>query len=195
LTGNERVTFCGTGSEAVQGALRLARTVTGRNRVALFAGGYHGGFDEVLVRANNADGFLRTAPAAPGVPQESVDNILVLDYGSPESLEVLREHAHELAAVLVEPVQSRHPDLQPQAYLKEIREITEAANTALIFDEVVTGFRTHPGGAQALFEIRADLVTYGRCWAADCPSELFRASRDSWMRSTVVPGVLATTQP
>jgi amino acid adenylation domain-containing protein len=169
LTGNERVTFCNTGSEAVIGALRLARTVTGRNRVALFVGAYHGSFDEVLVRANNLDGYLHTAPVAPGIPQGSVDNILVLDYGSPESLNVLRRHAHELAAVLVEPVQSRHPDLQPKEFLREIREITENAGTALIFDEVVTGFRSHPGGMQALFDIRADLVTYGKVIGGGMP--------------------------
>jgi amino acid adenylation domain-containing protein len=169
LTGNERVTFCNTGSEAVIGALRLARTVTGRNRVALFVGAYHGSFDEVLVRANNLDGYLHTAPVAPGIPQESVDNILVLEYGSPESLELLRGHAHELAAVLVEPVQSRHPDLQPKEFLKEIRKITENAGTALIFDEVVTGFRSHPGGMQALFDIRADLVTYGKVIGGGMP--------------------------
>ncbi len=169
LTGNERATFCNTGSEAVQGALRLARTVTGRNLVATFAGDYHGGFDEVLIRANNADGFLHTAPVAPGIPQESVDNILVLDYGSPEALEIIREHAHELAAVLVEPVQSRHPNLRPVEFLKAVREITELSGTALIFDEVVTGFRSHPGGAQALFGIRADLVTYGKVLGGGMP--------------------------
>ena len=177
LTGNERVTFCNTGSEAVMGALRLARTVTGRNRVALFAGAYHGSFDEVLVRANNLDGFLHTAPVAPGIPQESVDNIVVLEYGAPESLEILREHAHELAAVLVEPVQSRHPDLQPRDFLREVREITEEAGTALIFDEVVTGFRSHPGGAQALFGIRADLVTYGKVIGGGLPIGILSGKR------------------
>ncbi len=169
LTGNERVTFCNTGSEAVMGALRLARTVTGRNRVALFAGAYHGSFDEVLIRAGNLDGYLHTAPVAPGIPQESVDNILVLDYGTPESLDILRQHAHELAAILVEPVQSRHPGLQPVEFLKALRELTEQAGTALIFDEVVTGFRSHPGGAQALFGIRADLVTYGKVIGGGMP--------------------------
>ncbi len=169
LTGNDRVTFCNTGSEAVQGAIRLARTVTGRQLVATFAGDYHGGFDEVLIRANNSDGYLRTAPVAPGIPQDSVDNMLVLDYGTPEALQVLREHAHELAAVLVEPVQSRHPNLRPVEFLEEIRKITENAETALIFDEVVTGFRSHPGGAQALFGIRADLVTYGKVLGGGLP--------------------------
>jgi amino acid adenylation domain-containing protein len=169
LTGNDRVTFCNTGSEAVQGALRLARTVTGRNLVVTFAGDYHGGFDEVLVRSNTVDGFITTAPIAPGIPQESVDNILVLEYGAPESLEVIRAHADELAAVLLEPVQSRHPNLRPVEFLKELRQITEQSGTALIFDEVVTGFRTHPGGAQALFDIRADLVTYGKVLGGGMP--------------------------
>lgn len=176
LTGNERVTFCNTGSEAVQGALRLARTVTGRDLVVTFAGDYHGGFDEVLVRSNNSDGFIRSAPVAPGIPQESVDNILVLDYGSPESLQVLRDHAHELAAVLVEPVQSRHPNLRPVEFLKQVRELTEQAGTALIFDEVVTGFRSHPGGAQALFGIRADLVTYGKVLGGGMPIGILSGS-------------------
>ncbi len=169
LTGNDRATFCNTGSEAVQGSLRLARTVTGRHLVVTFAGDYHGGFDEVLVRSNNADGYLSSAPVAPGIPQESVDNILVLDYGTDEALQVIREHADEIAAVLVEPVQSRHPNLRPVEFLREVREITEKSGAALIFDEVVTGFRSHPGGAQALFGIRADLATYGKVLGGGMP--------------------------
>jgi amino acid adenylation domain-containing protein len=166
LTGMERVTFCNTGSEAVMGAMRLARTVTGRNLVVLFSGDYHGSFDEVLVKAV---GGHRSMPVAPGIPRESVANILVLDYGTPESLETIRQRAHELAAVLVEPVQSRHPDLRPAEFLKEVRRITEQNGTALIFDEVVTGFRTHPGGMQAVYGVRADLATYGKVVAGGLP--------------------------
>lgn len=166
LTGMERVTFCNTGSEAVMGAMRLARTVTGRNLVVLFSGDYHGSFDEVLVKSV---GNQRSMPAAPGIPRESVANILVLDYGTQESLEIIRQRAHELAAVLVEPVQSRHPDLRPVEFLKEVRRITEQSGTALIFDEVVTGFRTHPGGMQAVYGIRADLATYGKVVAGGLP--------------------------
>ncbi len=110
LTGMQRVTFCNTGSEAVMGAMRLARTVTGRNLVVLFTGDYHGSFDEVLVKAV---GKQRSMPVAPGIPRDSVANILVLDYGTPESLEIIRQRADEIAAVLVEPVQSRHPELRP----------------------------------------------------------------------------------
>src|ERR671938_239572 len=101
----DRATFCNTGSEAVMAALRIARTATGRNKVALFAGSYHGTFDEVLVRGVNSKGNLRTNPIAPGIPPQNLGNIIVLDYGTPQSLEILKAHMHELAAVLVEPVQ------------------------------------------------------------------------------------------
>jgi glutamate-1-semialdehyde aminotransferase len=84
-------------------------------------------------------------------------------------LEILRDQADELAAIMVEPVQSRHPELQPKAFLQEIRQLTEQSGTALIFDEVVTGFRVHPGGAQAYFGIRADLVTYGKVIGGGVP--------------------------
>ena len=166
FTGMERVTFCNTGSEAVMGAMRLARTVTGRNLVVLFSGDYHGSFDEVLVKSV---GNQRSMPVAPGIPRESVANILVLDYGTPESLEVIRQRADEIAAVLVEPVQSRHPELRPAEFLREVRSITEKSGSALIFDEVVTGFRTHIGGMQAVFGIKADLATYGKVVAGGMP--------------------------
>ncbi len=169
MTGNQRMTFCNTGSEAVMAALRVARTVTGRNKVVLFAGAYHGMFDEVLVKGFKKGGVPQSAPVAPGIPREKVANVTVLDYGTVESLEWIRQNAKDLAAVLVEPVQSRHPHLQPLEFLQEIRKITEKAGTALIFDEVVTGFRVHPGGCQALFGIRADLVTYGKVVAGGMP--------------------------
>lgn len=169
MTGMERATLCNTGSEAVMVAMRLARTVTGRDKIAIFTGDYHGTFDEVLVRGNNRNGTLRTLPIAPGIPQASVENVLVLDYGAPESLDILRMYAHELAAVMVEPVQSRCPDLQPAEFLHAVRAITEQSGAALIFDEVITGFRCHPGGAQAHFGIRADLATYGKIVGGGMP--------------------------
>jgi amino acid adenylation domain-containing protein len=169
MTGNERMTFCNTGSEAVMAAMRVARTVTGRNKVVCFAGAYHGMFDEVLVKGFKKDGVPQSVPVAPGIPREKVANLTVLDYGTQESLEWIRQNARDLAAVLVEPVQSRHPHLQPREFLKEIRKITQESGAALIFDEVVTGFRVHPGGCQALFGIRADLATYGKVVAGGMP--------------------------
>ena len=166
FTGLERAAFCNTGSEAVLGAVRIARTVTGRSLIVAFTGSYHGIFDEVIVRGNKK---LRSFPAAPGIMPEAVQNMLILDYGTNESLQIIRERAHELAAVLVEPVQSRRPEFTPVDFLKKVREITLQSNTVLIFDEVITGFRMHPGGAQALFNINADLATYGKVIGGGLP--------------------------
>ncbi len=169
LTGMERATFCNTGSEAVMAAVRIARTVTGRSKIVLFAGDYHGNYEEVLVKRTGRDDSLRSGPIAPGISAEAVANVIVLDYGTAEALRVIREHASELAAVLVEPVQSRHPELQPREFLLELRDITERSGTALIFDEIVTGFRVHQGGAQALYGIRADMATYGKVLGGGLP--------------------------
>ncbi len=169
LTGMERVTFCNSGTESVMTALRLARTATGRSKVVIFAGSYHGAFDSVLAKAQTSNGTLQSCPVAPGVTQGMVDDILVLNYGSPRSLEILQASRHELAAVLVEPVQSRRPDFQPQDFLQQVRKITKDAGAALIFDEVITGFRVHPGGAQAWFGIDADLATYGKVIGGGMP--------------------------
>lgn len=158
LTNMERVTFCNSGTEAVMTALRLARTATGRNKIALFTGSYHGHFDGVLARAANGE----AVPIANGVSGQAVADVLVLDYGNPQSLDILQTYASELAAVLVEPVQSRRPNLQPQAFLQQLRQLTQATGIALIFDEVITGFRIHPGGFQAYSGIEADLVIYGK---------------------------------
>jgi amino acid adenylation domain-containing protein len=169
FTGNERATFCNTGSEAVTAAMRVARTVTGRNKVVFFAGDYHGMFDEVLVKGIKRAGVRQAVPVAPGIPREKAANVIVLEYGTEESLEWIRANARELAAVMVEPVQSRHPNLQPVGFLKELRKITEESDCCLIFDEVVTGFRVHPGGCQGLFDIRADLATYGKVLGGGMP--------------------------
>ena len=158
LTGNERATFCNTGSEAVMAAIRVARTVTGRDKIIYFGGDYHGTFDEVLVR-NTPRG---SAPVAPGIPLANTTNVMVLEYGTDASLAWLREHGEELAAVLIEPVQTRNPALQPFDFIREVRRITEGAGAAMILDEVVTGFRLAPGGVQEMLGIRADLCTYGK---------------------------------
>ena len=169
FTGMERVTFCNTGSEAVMAALRVARTVTGRNKVVFFSGDYHGIFDEVLSRPSTIGGNPGAAPIAPGIPTENLENVMVLEYGSPASLQTVKNHLSEIAAVLVEPVQARHPDLQPKEFLKELRRITEEAETALIFDEVITGFRVDPAGAQGWFGIKADMATYGKVVGGGMP--------------------------
>lgn len=167
LTGVERVTFCNSGTEAVMTALRLARTITGRKKIALFSGSYHGHFDGVLALAT--PGETKAIPMSPGVTENAVQELLVLDYDNPESLKILSDHAEELAGVLVEPVPSRRPNVQPQAFLQQLKEFTQTADIPLIFDEVLVGFRIHPGGAQAWFNVEADLVTYGKIVGGGLP--------------------------
>lgn len=174
LTGSDRAALCNTGSEAVLGAMRIARTVTGRSLIVAFTGSYHGINDEVLVRGTKK---LKPFPAAPGIMPEAVQNMLILDYGTDESLRIIRERAHELAAVLVEPVQSRRPEFVPVEFLKQVRSITAAAGSVLIFDEVITGFRMHPAGAQGLFGIKADLATYGKVVGAGLPIGVIAGKR------------------
>ena len=169
VSGKDRATFCDTGSEAVTAAIRIARTVSQRDKIAVFQGSYHGIFDEVLGRPTVRNGELTTAPIAPGITDDSLANILILEYGNPESLEFIRKYADELAAVLVEPVQSRRPDLQPREFLHQLRALTAEHEIALVFDEVVTGFRCHPNGAQAVFGVDADLVTYGKVMGGGMP--------------------------
>jgi amino acid adenylation domain-containing protein len=166
LTGAERAAVCNTGSEAVLGAMRMARTVTGRSLIISFSGSYHGINDEVIIRGSKSK---KSYPGAPGIMPEAVQNMLVLDYGTPESLEIIKQRCHEAAAVLVEPVQSRRMEFRPVDFLREVRRITQENGTALIFDEVITGFRTHPNGTQALFGIQADIGTYGKVIGGGMP--------------------------
>ncbi|MFN3523113.1 MAG: amino acid adenylation domain-containing protein [Phenylobacterium sp.] len=175
MVGMERVTFCNTGSEAVMAAMRVARTVTGKSRIVCFNNDYHGQFDEVLVRAGGK-ASTRALPVAPGIPNEAVSNMVVLPYGRPESLEWVRENAKDLAAVIVEPIQSRHPELRPVEFLKGLREITAKEGVAFVFDEVVTGFRVHPGGVQHVFGIKADLATYGKVLGGGMPVGILAGS-------------------
>lgn len=175
LTGFDRAGLCNTGSEAVMAAVRIARTVTGRNLLVVFSGSYHGTFDEVVVRPGRTGHGI---PGAPGILPGVYGDVRVLDYGTPETLAFIREHADDIAAVLVEPVQSRRPDFQPVDFLKAVREITAQSGACLIFDEVITGFRSHLGGAQALFGIRADLASYGKVIGGGFPIGVIAGTRD-----------------
>ncbi len=174
LTGFDRAAWCNTGSEAVLGAIRIARTVTGRSQIASFNGSYHGINDEVIVRGTKKH---RPVASAPGILPNAVQNMLVLDYGTEESLRIIREKAPQLAAILVEPVQSRRPEFRPVEFLKELRKISREAGCLLIFDEVITGFRYSPGGVQSAFGIQADLGTYGKVVGGGMPIGMIAGAR------------------
>jgi glutamate-1-semialdehyde aminotransferase/acyl carrier protein len=169
FSGMDRATFCNTGSEAVMAAMRIARTVTGKPICVFFNKDYHGNFDEVLLRSAVVGGKRRTSPAAPGVPQILADNTIVLDYGTEEALLEIERRADEIAAILVEPVQSADPDFQPREFMHKIREITNRYDIAMVMDEVISGFRAAPGGAQEYFGIQGDMATYGKVLGGGLP--------------------------
>ncbi len=170
LSGQDRVAFLNSGTEAVMVALRLARTVTGRRKVVIFRGAYHGHFDGILAQpADPDDPLAGSVPLVAGVAEGAVADTLVLDYGDEASLNALQRVLGSVAAVLVEPVQSRRPDLQPAAFLHRLRNMTRAAGAVLVFDELITGFRIAPGGAQEHFGVRADLVAYGKVLGGGLP--------------------------
>jgi len=167
ITGLDRVCFVNTGTEAVMTAIRLARKVTGRNKIVIFNGSYHGHFDGVLGAFD--EDTRQVEPVAGGILQNMVRDLLVLDYCADQSLEMIRLQAHDIAAVIVEPVQSRHLEIKPEAFLKQLRTLTTALDVPLIFDEMITGFRILPGGAQAYFGIKADIATYGKIAGGGMP--------------------------
>lgn len=168
ITGNERTAFFNSGTEAVMVALRLAKAATRKNKIVFFKGAYHGTFDTLLSLKSDAQTKL-AQEIIPGVTQGILNESILLDYGTPASFEFIKEHIDEIAGVLVEPVQSRNPALQPVAFLKDLRLLTAQSNTALIFDEVITGFRIGLGGAQAYFGVKADIVTYGKVIGGGLP--------------------------
>lgn len=167
LTGLERFTFCNSGTEAVMAAIRLARSTTKKIKIVVFDGSYHGHSDYTLAKKDKHSPY--GLPLADGTPKSVAENIIVLEYGNPDSINIIRQHAHELAAVLVEPVQSRNPALQPREFLQELRRVTQDTNVCLIFDEMITGFRIHQGGAQAWFGVKADMAAYGKTIAGGLP--------------------------
>ncbi|MFH8606028.1 MupA/Atu3671 family FMN-dependent luciferase-like monooxygenase [Streptomyces sp. NPDC018029] len=170
LTGMERVAFANSGTEANSAAIRLARAATGRSRIITFEGAYHGHNDNVLGRSPHTGGDgLTTVPMSAGVPHNAVADLLVLPYGSEESLAVIEREAAGIAAVVVEPVQSRHPSLRPAEFVRRLRELTRRHGIVLLFDEMLTGFRPAPRGAQELYGVTPDLATYGKLLGGGFP--------------------------
>lgn len=169
LSGTERVTFVNTGSEALSAAVRAARTVTMKDKIAYFEGDYHGIADEMLAKGVERNGKNFSLPVSPGIPKFLVENVIVFKYDDPNVLEKIKAHANELAAVLIEPVQPNNPTHQPRELLQAVRKVTAENEIVLIFDEMITGFRTGIRGAQSWYDIEADIVCYGKIISGGLP--------------------------
>ncbi|MFK7809850.1 MAG: aminotransferase class III-fold pyridoxal phosphate-dependent enzyme, partial [Saprospiraceae bacterium] len=169
LTGVERASLVNTGSEAVSAAIRAARTATGKDKIIVFEGDYHGIADELLVKGINHSGKAVSLPAAPGIPTSLVDQVIVLKWDDPEVIQKIKDHADDLAAVVIEPVQPNNPTHQPFELMKAIREATAECDVAMIFDEMITGFRVGVGGAQAWYDVEVDIIAYGKVLSGGLP--------------------------
>lgn len=179
LTNNEQVGFCDTGSQAVLLAIKIARNVSERSLIVSFSGSNHGITNEGLIRTPKSG---KSLPVPASILSEIDKQILVLEYGTDETLLVLAERANEIAGVLVEPIQISRPEFVPLEFLKSLRELTEQENICLIFDEFVTGFRSHIGGFQAMYDIKADLTTYGNVLGGGSSLGVI-AGKSEWMDS------------
>jgi glutamate-1-semialdehyde 2,1-aminomutase len=170
MPGLEMMRFVNSGTEATMSALRLARAFTGRNKIVKFEGCYHGHADLLLVQAGSGVATLGL-PDSPGVPPATVQDTLVARYNDLGSVIALFDQfPRDVAAVIVEPVAGNMGVVLPKpGFLEGLREITRMHGTLLIFDEVMTGFRVHPGGAQALYSIDADLTTLGKVIGGGLP--------------------------
>lgn len=178
MTGMTRVAFCNSGTHAVDTAIRIARAQSKKRKIITFTGSYHGHSDHTLAFSRKTANSYDSFPVASGICESLIQNVTVLPYAESTSLDYILQHADEIAAVLVEPVQSRQPDIQPKEFLKQLREVTQQSNVILIFDEIVNGFRIHQGGAQAWFDIQADIVTYGKLIASGLPIGIVAAREE-----------------
>ncbi len=169
LTGMDRVAFVNSGTEAVMNAVRVARAFTRRDHVVIFTTSYHGHWDGVLATAGEYPCTYGARPLSVGIPARMAADVSVLAFGSEAALEFIEQHGASIAAVMVEPVPTRDPALALPDYLRQLRVLTERRGILLIFDEIVTGFRAHPGGIQGLYGIEADIVTYGKTIGGGMP--------------------------
>jgi glutamate-1-semialdehyde 2,1-aminomutase len=166
---NERIAFCSNGSDATMNAIRIARAVTGKDGILKFEGHYHGQHDYALISAEappivaGLDEYPRPLPNSAGIPPGVTDYVMVAPYNSIPSLErMVKRYRDRLAAIIMEPIMANAGIIAPAPdYLKRVKEIAHENDLLLIFDEVFTGFRVAPGGAQQLYHVEPDLS----CWA------------------------------
>jgi len=174
VPGCERVRFVSSGTEATMSAIRLARGVTGRDEILKVEGCYHGHVDSLLVQAGSGVMTLGI-PGSPGVPAALAELTHVVPFNNLDAVRhVLRERGDRIACMILEPVAGNMGVVPPRSkYLKTLRELTREHGIQLIFDEVMTGFRVHPAGAQGLYGITPDLSCFGKVIGGGLPAAAY----------------------
>jgi len=181
VPGVEMLRMTSSGTEASMSAIRLARAATGRTKILKFAGAYHGHVDGLLAEAGSG---LATQgiPASPGVPDEVAASTIVVPWNDHEALTAATQ-AHELAAILAEPLPANMGLVAPaEGFLELLRARADATGALLVFDEVISGFRVAPGGAQELFEVTPDLTIMGKVIGGGLPAAAYGGSRELMQR-------------
>lgn len=175
----DKIRFVNSGTEACMSAIRLARGFTAREKIIKFAGCYHGHSDSFLIQAGSGAVTFGT-PNSPGVTQGTAKDTLLAKYNDLDNVKQLFEaNAGEIAAIIIEPVAGNMGCIPPQeGFLQGLRTLCDTHGTLLIFDEVMTGFRLAKGGAQELYDIKADIVAFGKVIGGGLPVGAFAARHE-----------------
>jgi len=179
----EMVRMVNSGTEATMSAIRLARGYTGRMKIIKFEGCYHGHADSLLVAAGSGVATLGI-PGSPGVPAELAQHTISLPYNDLEAVqEAFQKYPEQIAAVIVEPIAGNMGVVPPKpGFLEGLREVTQEQGSLLIFDEVITGFRVAPGGAQQIYNIMPDLTCLGKIIGGGLPVGAYGGKKEIMSR-------------
>ncbi len=172
----DKIRFVNSGTEACMSAVRLARGFTGKEKIIKFAGCYHGHSDSFLIQAGSGAVTLGI-PNSPGVTEGTAKDTLLANYNNIENVaEVITANKNEIACIILEPVAGNMGCIPPaEGFLEGLRKLCDENNILLIFDEVMTGFRLAAGGAQELYGVKADIVTFGKVIGGGLPVGAFAA--------------------
>lgn len=187
----ERVLLTNTGSEATFQALRVARTVTGRDKIIKFQGCYHGWHDSLAMNViSSPENVGKKDPLSAGVLQAVIDATIVVPFNDADAVETaLRENDGEVAAIILELIPHNVGALIPEpGFVERLRELATAHGTVLIFDEVITGFRHGLGGYQGVLGVKPDLTTMGKAFANGYPISALGGRADIMEEFATVPG-------
>ena len=175
----DKIRFVNSGTEACMSAIRLARGFTKRDKIIKFAGCYHGHSDSFLIQAGSGASTFGT-PNSPGVTKGTAKDTLLAAYNDLENVKALFDaNKNEIAAIIIEPVAGNMGCVPPnEGFLQALRQVCNANNTLLIFDEVMTGFRLAKGGVQELYNVKADIVCFGKVIGGGLPVGAFAARNE-----------------
>lgn len=186
----EMIRMVNSGTEATMSAIKLARGYTGKRKIIKFAGCYHGHFDGFLIEAGS--GVLTAGiPGSLGVPKESIENTLIGIYNDGDQVEELfKKHGDDIAGIILEPVAGNMGVIKAdEKFIKKLRELCDKYNSLLIYDEVMSGFRVAYKGAQSLFDVKPDLVTFAKIMGGGLPCGAYGGRKDIMEKLSPIGGV------